>query len=81
MAKILISDLRSIGSGLFVDPESFLDSMQDLSENELKQTFGGKDGSKSKSKKTKSKSYSYNVCPCPCPVMGGGGGSGSGGAN
>ncbi len=78
MAKILISDLRSIGSGLFVDPESFLDSMQDLSENELKQTFGGKKDD-SKSKKTKSKSYSYNVCPCP--IIGGGGGSGSGGAN
>jgi hypothetical protein len=51
MAKILISDLRPIGSGLFSDSESFIDSMQDLSENELKMTFGGKHGgSKSKSK-------------------------------
>jgi hypothetical protein len=76
MAKILISDLRTIGSGLFSDSESFIDSMQDLSENELKMTFGGKHGGSKR--KSKSKSYSYGGgCPCPCPV-GGGGGSGAG---
>ena len=77
MAKILISDLPSVGLGLFSDSESFLGSMQDLSENELKMTLGGKKyDSKHKSKSSKSKSNSYNVCHCPVP---GGGGNGSGG--
>jgi hypothetical protein len=74
MAKILISDLRTIGSGLFSDSESFIDSMQDLSENELRMTFGGKHGGS----KSKSKSNSYGgVCPCPCPGGGGIGGVGA----
>ena len=69
MAEILVSDLQSIGSGLFADSESFVDSMQDLSENELKMTFGGKHGGS----KSKSKSKSYRGgCPCPCPGGGGG---------
>jgi hypothetical protein len=58
MANISVIDLQSAGSGLFSDSESFIDSMQDLSENELKMTFGGggygskkKSGSKEKSKK------------------------------
>ena len=73
MTKISILDLRPIGSGLFSDSENFIDSMQDLSENELKMTFGGKHG-RSKSK-SKSKSYNYGGgCPCPCPGGGGGGG-------
>jgi hypothetical protein len=76
MANIFILDLQPAGSGLFVNSESFIDSMQDLSENELKMTFGGKHG-KSKSSKSKSKSYSYYGCGCPC---GGGGGAGGGGA-
>jgi hypothetical protein len=72
MAKILISDLRSMGSGLFSDSESFIDSMQDLSENELKMTFGGKkNSSKSKSKK----SSSSGGCYCPPPSGGSGGGA------
>ena len=76
MAKILISDLPSVGLGLFSDSESFLDSMQGLSENELRMTFGGKKyGSKSKSKKSKS-SYGYKAVPvCPpvhAPIPGGG---------
>ena len=38
MANILISDLQPAGSGLFSDSESFITSMKDLSENELKMT-------------------------------------------
>jgi hypothetical protein len=49
MANIFINDLQSAGLGLFADAESFTDSIKDLSENELKVTFGG--GSKYKSKK------------------------------
>jgi hypothetical protein len=75
MANIFILDLKPEGSGLFLNSESFIDSMQDLSENELKMTFGGK-GGKSKSSKSKSKSYSYYDCGCPCS----GGGAGGGGA-
>ncbi len=55
MANISITDLQPAGSGLFADSESFIDSMRDLSENELRMTRGG--GSKSKkSKSSKSKS-------------------------
>jgi hypothetical protein len=72
MAQILISDLQPAGLGLFSAGESFTDAVVDLSENELKQTLGGK-----KSKKSGSSSYSYGYgCPCPCP-----GGGGAGGAN
>jgi hypothetical protein len=56
MANISIFDLQPAGSGFFSDSESFIDSMQDLSENELKMTLGGKGGSKSKSKSKSSKS-------------------------
>jgi hypothetical protein len=41
MANISIIDLQVAGSGLFSDSESFINSMQDLSENELKKTVGG----------------------------------------
>lgn len=76
MANIFIGDLQLAGSGLFVDSESFTDSIQDLSENELKMTFGG--GKSGKSGKSKS-SYSYSHgCPCPCPGGGSGGGGGAG---
>jgi hypothetical protein len=64
MANITVLDLQAAGSGLFLDSESFIDSMQDLSEHELKMTFGGK-GSKSKSK-SKSKSGSSGSCGCGC---------------
>jgi hypothetical protein len=66
MANILISDLQPAGSGLFSDSESFITSMKDLSENELKMTLGGggsKSKSKSKSSKSKSKSGSGS-CGC-----------------
>jgi DNA-directed RNA polymerase specialized sigma54-like protein len=64
MANILISDLQPAGSGLFSDSESFITSMKDLSENELKMTLGGKH-SKSKSKSSKSKSSkSKSSCGC-----------------
>lgn len=60
MAKISISDLQPAGSGLFEDSESLIDSVRDLSENELKTTLGGtlrlfkfKRKLKSKSKKRK----------------------------
>jgi hypothetical protein len=36
MANIFVTDLQPLGSGLFSDSESFIDSMQDLSENEIK---------------------------------------------
>jgi hypothetical protein len=66
MANIFISDLQPAGSGLFSDSESFIASMKDLSENELKMTLGGggsKSKSKSKSKSSKSKSGSGS-CGC-----------------
>jgi hypothetical protein len=70
VANISISNLQPSGLYLLADSETLIDSMKDLSENELKMTFGGK---KSKSKKSKSSSSS---CYCPCPPHGGGGGGG-----
>jgi hypothetical protein len=68
MANISITDLQPAGSGLFADSESFIDSMRDLSENELRMTRGGGSKSKSKSKSSKSsKSGSgsgYGGCGC-----------------
>jgi hypothetical protein len=64
MANISISNLQPVGLYLLTDSESLIDSMRDLSENELKMTFGGK---KPKSKKS-SNSSSY----CPLPSGGGG---------
>jgi hypothetical protein len=72
MSDIVVNDLNTDGLGLFSGSESFIDSMQDLSENELKMTVGGK-GSKSssskssKSKSSKSYSSSYGGCYCHCP--------------
>jgi hypothetical protein len=60
MANILISDLQPAGSGLFSDSESFIASMKDLSENELKMTLGG-GGHKSKKSNKSNKSGS---CGC-----------------
>ncbi len=61
MANISITNLQPAGSALFSDTESFIDSMQDLSENELKMTFGGSGyGSKNKGSKNKSKKKSKN---------------------
>jgi hypothetical protein len=77
MAQILISDLQPAGLGLFSAGESFTDAVVDLSENELKQTLGGKKSKKSSKSGSSSYSYGYG-CPCPCP---GGGGAGGGGAN
>jgi hypothetical protein len=69
MASISITNLQPAGSGLFADSESFIDSMRDLSENELKMTRGGKKG------KSKAKSYGEGSCGCgngcinvPAPV-------------
>jgi hypothetical protein len=67
MANISISNLQPAGLGLLTGSETLIDSMKDLSENELKMTFGGK---KSKSKKSKSSS---SYCCCPPPGGGGGG--------
>jgi hypothetical protein len=63
MAKISIADLhlQPAGSGLFADSEGFIDSMRDLSENELKMTCGG---SKAKSEKKKSGSKAKGSCGC-----------------
>jgi hypothetical protein len=69
MANIAIFNLQPAGLSLLTDSETLIDSMKDLSENELKITFGGK---KSKSKTSKSSS-SYSYCP---PPGGGGGGGG-----
>jgi hypothetical protein len=63
MAHISIANLQPAGSGLFSDSESFIDSMRDLSENELKMTRGGKKD-KSKSKSSKSKSSGSRSCGC-----------------
>jgi hypothetical protein len=64
MASILISDLTAAGSSLFADSESFIHSMRDLSENELKMTRGG-GGSKAKSG-SKKKSGSKAKASCGC---------------
>jgi hypothetical protein len=61
MANISITDLQPAGSGLFADSESFIDSMRDLSENELKMTRGGK---KDKSKSKKSYETGSGSCGC-----------------
>jgi hypothetical protein len=60
MASISIANLQPAGSSLFADSESFIDSMRDLSENELKMTRGGK---KDKSK-SKGKSHGEGSCGC-----------------
>jgi hypothetical protein len=74
MPQISISDLQPAGSSLFFAGEDFTDAIVDLSENELKQTLGGKK-KKSSKKSSDSSSYSYgNGCHCPCPGGGGGGG-------
>lgn len=81
MTNILIVDLMPAGSGLFLDSENLINSMQDLSENELKMTFGGKHGKSKKSKSSKSSKSSHsssNVYGCP---PGGGHGGGGGGGN
>lgn len=69
MASISIANLQPIGSSLFADSESFIDSMRDLSENELKMTRGGKKD------KSKAKSHEEGSCGCgngcinvPAPV-------------
>jgi hypothetical protein len=56
MANISITDLQPAGSGLFAGAEGFIDSMRDLSENELRMTRGG--GSKSKKSKSSKSSKS-----------------------
>jgi|APDOM4702015248_1054824.scaffolds.fasta_scaffold682893_1 hypothetical protein len=72
MANVLIRDLAPVGSGFFADAEAFTNSISDLSENELKMTFGGTGykSSKSKSKSKKSKksfsSRSSGGCYYPC---------------
>jgi hypothetical protein len=63
MANISISNLQTAGLGLFDDSESFINSMRDLSENELKMTRGG-GGSKAKSGKKKSGSKAKGSCGC-----------------
>lgn len=58
MSNISISDLNPAGSALFSGSEGFMDTIRDLSEDELKISGGhGKYKNKSKSK-SKSKSYS-----------------------
>jgi hypothetical protein len=72
MASIKISEL--VGSALFSDSETFMDSMRDLTEKELKisgghgygtskskksRSYSKQSVSKSKSKKSRSKSYGY----------------------
>lgn len=73
MANIKINELA--GSALFSGSETFMDSMRDLTEDELKISGGGRCGggsgsskskkSKSKSSKSKSKSKSKSgSCGC-----------------
>jgi hypothetical protein len=65
MVKIAISELNPAGSELFSDSENFMDSVRDLSLEELKATKGG--GSKSKKKSGSKKSGGYYCNPCyPC---------------
>jgi hypothetical protein len=81
MANISITDLHPAGAGLFASSESFIDSIRDLSENELKTTRGGGSNKGSKNKSNKG-SYGESCgcgygcanvpaptpvpCPCPC---------------
>jgi hypothetical protein len=58
MASISITNLQPAGSGLLADSESFIDSMRDLSENELKLTRGGKKD------KSKAKNHEQGSCGC-----------------
>jgi hypothetical protein len=63
MAMIEISNLKSAGSDLFTDAESFLTELQPTDSS---QVIGGSGGSKKKSKK-KSKYPYYPSYPCyPC---------------
>ncbi|WP_404785041.1 hypothetical protein [Altericista sp. CCNU0014] len=82
MSEISIHDLRIAGSGLFADPENFIGSMQDLSENELKMTLGGKKAGKSKksSGHSSNSNSSNNNCYC-CYGDGGTGGGHTGGGH
>ncbi len=66
MANISVIDLQPAGSGFFSDAESFIDSMQDLSENELKMTFGGSGGSKKKSGYGSKKKSGSKKGSCGC---------------
>jgi hypothetical protein len=78
MANISITDLQPAGASLFAGTESFVDSMSDLSENELKMTIGGwgwgwygsgsggSGSGGSKSKKSESYSYSCHSHSCGC---------------
>jgi hypothetical protein len=76
MANISITDLQPAGASLFAGTESFVDSMSDLSENELKMTIGGwgwygsgsggSGSGSSKSKKSESYSYSCHSHSCGC---------------
>ena len=65
MANISINDLKPTGSGLFADSESFISSMRDLSENELKMTRGGGSGYKKKSG-SKAQKYGSKKGSCGC---------------
>jgi hypothetical protein len=65
MAMIEISNLKSAGSDLFTDAESFLTELQPTDSS---QVIGGSGGSKKKKSKKKSKGYPYYpYYPCyPC---------------
>ncbi len=58
MVRISISELNPAGADLFSDSENLMDSVRDLSLEELKATKGG--GSKSKKKSGKSGKYCYS---------------------
>lgn len=57
MVRISISELNPAGADLFSDSENLMDSVRDLSLEELKATKGG--GSKSKKKSGSGKKYCY----------------------
>jgi hypothetical protein len=75
VSNISVADLQPAGSGLFSDSESFIHSMTDLSENELKTTRGGsghhsKKGSHKSHKSKKSCGCGYGCVNVPDPVPG-----------
>lgn len=53
MVKISISELNTAGADLFSESENFMDSVRDLSGDELKLKGGWYGGSKKKSKSKK----------------------------
>jgi hypothetical protein len=67
MVRISISELSPAGADLFSESENFMDSVRDLSLEELKATKGGGGSGSKKKKKSKSGSGKKKHEPHPHP--------------